>query len=74
MNPMFSQYKQKKKRTVNPDAPPRPTLLGHDKQLKERQTEFEQYKQHTNAEIERLHKKIRGLESTVDRLIGVLRR
>ena len=29
------QFKQKKKRAVNPDAPPRPNLLSQDKKLRE---------------------------------------
>jgi hypothetical protein len=74
MNPMFSQYKQKKKRAIDPDAPPRPTLLGHDKQMKERQTEFEDFKRQSNAEIERLNKKIRALESTMNQLLSIVRR
>ena len=71
---MFSQYKQKKKRAIDPDAPPRPTLLGHDKQMKERQTEFEDFKRQSNAEIERLNKKIRALESTMNQLLSIVRR
>ena len=34
MNNM-SMYKTKKKRAVDPNAPPRPTLLGHEKVLKD---------------------------------------
>lgn len=74
MNPMYSQYKQKKKRAIDPDAPPRPTLLGHDKQMKERQTEFEDFKRQSNAEIERLNKKVRALESTMNQLLSIVRR
>lgn len=29
------QYKTKKKRAVNPDAPPRPNLMSHDKKLRD---------------------------------------
>jgi hypothetical protein len=74
MNPMFSQYKQKKKRAIDPDAPPRPTLLGHDKQMRERNTEFEEFKRQSNSEIERLNKKVRALESTMNQLLSIVRR
>jgi hypothetical protein len=32
---MYDMYKQKKKRTVDPNAPPRPNLLNHEKRLKD---------------------------------------
>jgi uncharacterized coiled-coil protein SlyX len=41
MNPMFKAMKVKKKRAVDPNAPPRPTLLGHEKVLKDAKTTIE---------------------------------
>jgi hypothetical protein len=32
---MFSMYQKKKKKVVDPNAPPRPNLLNHEKRLKE---------------------------------------
>jgi hypothetical protein len=32
---MFDMYRPKKKRPVDPNAPPRPNLLNHEKRLKE---------------------------------------
>ena len=32
---MLDMYKQKKKREVDPNAPPRPNLLSHEKVLKD---------------------------------------
>lgn len=78
MNPrMFQQYRQKKKRPVDPNAPPRPTLLGHEKVIKSYGTDLESQRQQVSAlqsEVERLRKKVSGLEQTVNQLIGILRR
>lgn len=38
---MFKAMKVKKKRAVDPNAPPRPTLLGHEKVLKDAKTTIE---------------------------------
>ena len=57
MNPMFNQYKQKKKRKVNPDAPPRPTLLGHDLTIRNMQNQ-----------IDRLDQQIADLTDQIDKL------
>lgn len=78
MNPrMFQQYRQKKKRPVDPNAPPRPTLLGHEKVIKGYGTDLEAQRQQVSSlqsEVERLRKKVSGLEQTVNQLIGILRR
>ena len=39
MNPSMYQAK-KKKREVDPNAPPRPTLLGHEKEMKTWRDQF----------------------------------
>ena len=36
-----AQFKAKKKRAVDPNAPPRPNLLSHEKKMKESQAAFE---------------------------------
>lgn len=55
---MFDMYKKKKKRAVDPDAPPRPTLLGHEKVLKDARSQMEQQQ----AQIQQLQSKLRELE------------
>lgn len=60
MNPlMLKQYRAKKKRAVDPNAPPRPTLLGQVKELKDTREAIEQ-----QAElIARLDLRVRQLEA-----------
>ena len=55
MNPLqAAMYKQKKKRAVDPNAPPRPNLLSHEKVLKSVKSVAEQ-QQH---DIEVLKRKV----------------
>ena len=49
---MFDMYKTKKKRAVDPNAPPRPNLLSHEKVLKDTKLTLEQL-QHENQELRR---------------------
>jgi predicted RNase H-like nuclease (RuvC/YqgF family) len=49
---MFDMYKTKKKRAVDPNAPPRPNLLSHEKVLKDTKITLEQL-QHENHELRR---------------------
>jgi hypothetical protein len=35
MNPLFKAMKIKKKRPVDPNAPPRPNLMSHDKTIRD---------------------------------------
>jgi CII-binding regulator of phage lambda lysogenization HflD len=51
-------YKTKKKRAVDPNAPPRPTLLGHEKILKDAKSTAEQQ----TKEIEQLKMRVIDLE------------
>ena len=48
----FDMYRVKKKRAVDPNAPPRPNLLNHEKRLKEAATTVEQL-QARNQDLER---------------------
>lgn len=71
------QYQQKPKKPVDPNAPPRPTLLGHDKVMREMQGKLvtsENTVQQLNAEIDKLNRKVARLETTVNQLIGAIRR
>ena len=49
---MFDMYKTKKKRAVDPNAPPRPNLLSHEKVLKDTKVTLEQLQQE-NHELKR---------------------
>ena len=39
---MFDMYRTKKKKAVDPNAPPRPNLLNHEKRLKDTTVTVEQ--------------------------------
>jgi len=56
---MFDMYKVKKKRPVDPNAPPRPNLLSHEKVLKDTKLANTQRDQ----EIDYLKRKVAELES-----------
>lgn len=58
---MFDMYRTKKKKVVDPNAPPRPNLLNHEKRLKDATVTLEQVQQE-NAELRR---RIDGLESKI---------
>lgn len=45
MSNIFKSMRPKKKRPVDPNAPPRPNLLSHEKVLKDTKSEIEQLKQ-----------------------------
>lgn len=49
---MFDMYRTKKKRAVDPNAPPRPNLLNHEKRLKDATVTLEQVQQE-NHELKR---------------------
>jgi len=54
-------YRTKKKKVVDPNAPPRPNLLNHEKRLKDATVTLEQVQQE-NAELRR---RIDSLESKI---------
>jgi len=69
LNP--GQFKQKKKRKVDPDRP-RPNLFSHEKKLKESSDLMEQMQRiidQQDAMIQRLQNRLNTLESTVN-IIG----
>lgn len=51
------QFKQKKKRAVDPNAPPRPNLLSQDKKLRE-----------TTEAFSKLHNLVASQQVTIDEL------
>lgn len=68
----IKMFKQKKKRAVDPNAPPRPNLLRHEKTLKENATAFSELQEtvrRQEQELERLRAKLNILESTIN-IIG----
>ena len=61
MNPMFKAMQPKKKRPVDPNAPPRPNLLSHDKVIRDQKTTIEQLQyqnQQLNQRVEALERKM----------------
>jgi hypothetical protein len=54
----FSMYKAKKKRAVDPLAPPRPNLLSHEKIIKDTRITMEQQ----SEIIDRLQRRVDELE------------
>jgi len=59
MNPFFKAMQPKKKRPVDPNAPPRPNLLSHEKVLKDTKLTLEQLQ----AENQQLRSRLDALES-----------
>jgi len=63
MNPLFKAMQPKKKRPVDPNAPPRPNLLSHEKVLKDTKLTLEQLQQENQqlkARLDSLESKIRN--------------
>jgi predicted RNase H-like nuclease (RuvC/YqgF family) len=74
----MEMYQQKKKkREVDPNAPPRPTLLGHEKEMKVWRNQFEKLAS-TNTEqaitIATLERKLNRLQSQVDAMTSFINR
>jgi hypothetical protein len=75
---MKSMYlAKKKKKEVDPNAPPRPTLLGHEKEMKTWREQFA-YLANQNIQqtitIETLKRKVNRLESQIDAVTSFVRR
>ena len=60
---MFKAMQPKKKRPVDPNAPPRPNLLSHDKTIRETKTSIEQLQ----LENQQLKRRVEDLESKMIR-------
>ena len=59
MNPFLKAMQPKKKRPVDPNAPPRPNLLSHEKVLKDTRVNLDQLQQ----ENQLLRQRVETLES-----------
>jgi len=71
------QFKKKKKRAVNPDAPPRPNLLSQDKKLRETTQAFAKLHDlvaKQQAALDDLQSKYNRMQQSVDQLINYLRK
>jgi transcription termination factor NusB len=74
-NPL--QFKKKKKRAVNPDAPPRPNLLSQDKKLRETTEAFAKLHDlvaRQQAAIDALQSKYTSMQQSVDQILNYLRK
>ena len=75
MLPMYTA--KKKKKEPDPNAPPRPTLLGHEKEMKMFR---QQYKDMADNNIKQaltintLQRKVNRLEGQVDALVSIINR
>ena len=68
-------FKQKKKREVDPNAPPRPNLLSHDKTIREGRIEFDRLRDLVNQQaddIAALKSKYSNMQSSVDRILSYI--
>lgn len=75
---MINMYTaKKKKKEVDPNAPPRPSLLGHEKEMKTWREQFGQLAR-VNTEqaitIATLQRKVNRLESQLDAVTSVVKR
>jgi hypothetical protein len=71
-----AQFKAKKKREVDPNAPPRPNLLTHEKKMKESQAAFDELYHRVRQQeelIASLKAKMNVLEITVNWVMNKLR-
>lgn len=67
----------RKKRTVDPNAVPRPTLLGHEKEMKIWREQFSHLTQNNiqqSQTISYMQRKINRLQSQIDALTSIVRR
>lgn len=74
-NPL--QFKTEKKKPVDPNAPPRPNLLSHDKKLRESQAVIEDMQRQLrkqSEELDQLKSKYNNMQQSVNQIINVLRR
>jgi len=75
---MQSMYQtKKKKREVDPNAPPRPTLLGHEKEMKTWREQFEKLAR-TNTEqaimIATMERKLNRVQAQLDGMTSFINR
>jgi hypothetical protein len=62
---------------VDPNAPPRPTLLGHEKEMKVWRQQFGSLAQQNNDQkltVKFLERKVNRLQSQVDALTSIIKK
>jgi septal ring factor EnvC (AmiA/AmiB activator) len=72
-----AQFKAKKKRAVDPNAPPRPNLLSQDKKLREQQDVVSQLQMQIRdqaQELASLKSKYADMQSSVNHILNYLRK
>jgi hypothetical protein len=70
-------FKQKKKRAVDPNAPPRPNLLSQDKKLREQQDVVLRLQAQIRSqaeEITSLKSKYADMQTSVNQILNYLRK
>ena len=70
-------FKPKKKKEVDPNAPPRPTLLGHEKEMKvwrEHFAKVDQERRDYAISLAFLERKMNRMQGQIDALISQLQR
>jgi len=70
-------FKQKKKREVDPNAPPRPNLLSHDKTIREGQAAFSNLENRVRSqqeEIAKLKSDYANMQQSISQLLVYLRK
>jgi len=70
-------FKQKKKREVDPNAPPRPNLLSHDKTIREGQAAFSNLENRVRSQQEELAKlksDYANLQQSISQILNYLRK
>jgi hypothetical protein len=68
---------KKKKREVDPNAPPRPTLLGHEKEMKMFRQQYKEVADQNMRQaltINTLQRKINKLQGQVDAMASIMSR
>jgi hypothetical protein len=65
---MLKAMRAKVKRPVDPNAPPRPTLLGHDKQIRDMSTAHERELAELRTRVQNLERKLRTQTNYLDAL------
>ena len=67
---MLDMYRQKPKRAVDPNAPPRPNLMSHDKQIRDMSALYQQEIAHLQNRVDALERKLRAQTNYLDALHG----
>ena len=71
------QYKAKKKRAVDPNAPPRPNLLSHDKVIREQKDVIMNLQlqiRRQAEELENLKNKYNNMQQSITGILSYLRK